>query len=309
MTVDARLATRPITEHIGAEVEGVSVGDVLNSGALISAIRTALAEHLVLRFRGVAVSPAAMVEFMGLFGPVMDIRASTKDTLHVPGYDGIQVLSNAVDDSGKRFGDDNSSAQTWHTDAGQWEVPPGAVILYGRVIPDPAPRTYFKNMIKVYETLPASLKERIAPLRVIHHSYPRSVDVAVHRSGPSLPREAREQGQSQPLVRRHLPTGKPILYLPTRRDSVIPGLSDQESRDLLTALWHLTDEAPFWWGDAIQVDDLILWDNVATVHSRDGWPPEARRDVWHLLAEGEAPTPFHPRKTVNPNVVAQQSAY
>lgn len=302
MTTHPKLKITALSEHIGADVTGITIDDALADEGLFAAINQALSRHLILRFRQQRIGPASISDFMGRFGPAMDIRVS-EQAVHVPGYNFIQMLSGASDETGRRLGDDNTSAQTWHTDAGGWEVPPGVVFLYGRVIPEPAPQTHFKNMIKVYQTLPQALKDRIATLRAIHHPYPRAVDIEVHRNGPTLSREIRQNGPAQPLVRRHLPTGKPVLYLPTRRDSVIPGLSDGESKALLTELWDFTQAADFDTALAIQVDDLIVSDNIATVHSRDGWSPGLRRDVWHLLSEGESPTPMYPKKTVNPNVV------
>ena len=305
MTPNSRLKLTPMSEHTGADITGVSIDEIVDDEALFADIQRAMNRHIVLRFGGQEISPASITAFMRRFGPPMDIRAPGKGAVHVPGHDFIQVLSGASDETGRPLGDDNTSQQIWHTDAGQWEVPPGVVFLYGRVIPKQAPKTYFKNMIKVYEALPEDLKQTIASLRAIHHMYPRSVDVEVHRNGQTLAREIRENGPAQPLVRRHLPTAKPMLYLPTRRDSVIPGLSDMQSKALLTRLWDIAEASPFDIVCPIGVGDLIAWDNAAAVHSRDGWSGEIRRDVWHLLAEGESPTPMHPRKTTNANVPGQ----
>ncbi len=298
----ANMTLRPLSPEIGADVDGIRLADFVDQPGFIAAIRDALGKYLVLRFRGQALEPGEIECFIRALGPPMDIR-SVKGARHVPGYDYIQVLSSGLDEQGRKLGDDNTSAQIWHTDAGQWEVPPGPVILYGRVVPDPAPKTAAKNMIKVYESLPDALKQSISGLSAIHHMYPRSVDIEVHRKGASLPFEKRSQGPAHPLVRRHLPTGKAALYLPTRRDSVISGLSDQEGRVLLTQLWEFVDAAPFW-SDATMVGDLVLMDNTAVVHSREGWPETERRDMWHLLAEGDRPAPMFPRKTVNANVPA-----
>ena len=300
------LKITPLAPHIGVDVQGVTIDELLVDDDLFSEIQRALHKHIVLRFAGHEISPQAITDFMAKFGPPMDIRAG-KGAVHVPGHDFIQVLSGAKDAQGRLLGDDNTSQQIWHTDAGQWEVPPGVVFLYGRVIPEPPPGTYFKNMIKVYDSLPDDLKKKIADLRAIHHMYARSVDVEVHRNGPTQPSAVRKAGPAHPLVRRQLSTGKAALYLPTRRDSVIVGLSDEESKALLTQLWNIVEASPFDLKCPIGIGDLLLWDNMAAVHARDGWSPELRRDVWHLLAEGESPTPMYPRKTSNPNVLGQAS--
>jgi alpha-ketoglutarate-dependent taurine dioxygenase len=199
---------RPMSTEVGVDVEVTRLGAFIDQPGFMATMREALGKYLVLRFRRLDLQPDEIERLIRGFGPPMDIR-SVKDALHVPGHDYIQVLSNGRDQDGKPLGDDNSSAQIWHTDAGQWEVPPGAVILYGRVVPNPAPKTYFKSMIHIYESLPSALKQRIANLSAVHHKYPRSVDIEVHRNSASLPLEHRSRGKAHPLVRRHAATRRP----------------------------------------------------------------------------------------------------
>ncbi|MGE0387401.1 MAG: TauD/TfdA dioxygenase family protein [Gammaproteobacteria bacterium] len=296
---------RPANEHIGADVEGIELARAAGDRQVMHEIREALSRHLVLRIRRQALTPDEAVRFTEYFGPLMDVRRPSPPAVHVPGYPGIQVLSNGLDAQGRRLGDGNTSAQIWHSDSGQWEVPPGVVLFYCRTTADPAPATKFLNMIAVYAALPEHLKARIANLRARHHMYSQSVDVDVHRNGRSLPREQRAAGMPHPLVRRHLWTGQPILFLPTRRDSIIDGLADDEARALLTELWDFADAAPCQWSTALVPDDVVIWDNAASVHCREGWPAQQTRAMWHLLSEGEQPTPMFARRTVNANDTAQ----
>jgi taurine dioxygenase len=154
-------------------------------------------------------------------------------------------------------------------------------------------------MIKVYEALPNAMKERINKLRVIHHFYPRQIEVKIHAEGPSMSLEDRKLGMVHPLVRRHLDTGKAFLYLPTRRDSLVVGLAEEESKALLLELWNFTNAQNFDIDVGLQADDFVIWDNSATVHSRDGWPEELTRIMWHVSSEGEVPTPMFARRTLN----------
>jgi len=298
-------SVKPGGEHIGADLENIQLAKAAENRQVMHEIREALSQHLVLRIRRQHLTPADAVKFTEYFGPLMDVRRPAPPALHVPGYPGIQVLSNGTDERGRRLGDGNTSAQIWHSDSGQWEVPPGAVLFYCRRTADPAPTTGFLNMIKVYEALPDRLKQRIAPLRARHHMYSQSVDVEVHLTGKSLPLAERSAGMPHPLVRRHIWTQQPILYLPTRRDSIIDGLSDAESRALLTELWDFADATPYRWAVPLMPDDVVIWDNAAIVHNREGWPESQTRAMWHLLSEGEQPTPMYPSRTVNANNTAQ----
>lgn len=295
----------PATEHIGADLEGIQLATAIGNEQVMHEIRAALSRHQVLRIRKQKLTAEEAVNFTEYFGPLMDVRRPSPRAVHVPGYPGIQVLSNGLTEKGERMGDGNTSEQIWHSDSGQWEVPPGVVLFYCRVTANPAPATKFLNMIKVYADLSAAMKERIAGLRVRHHMYSQSVDVEVHRTGKSLPLADRQAGMPHPLVRRHIWTNEPILYLPTRRDSLIDGMTEAESLALLTELWDFAESRPYRWQAALIPDDVIIWDNAASVHGREGWPENQTRAMWHLLSAGEQPTPMFARRTVNANNTAQ----
>jgi taurine dioxygenase len=156
-------------------------------------------------------------------------------------------------------------------------------------------------MIKVYQTLPQPTKDRIRSLRVMHHVFPRQIEAAIARDAPSLPIEDRRVGRIHPLVRRHMPTNNPILYLPVRHDSLVVGWNETDSRELLDELWAHTNASPYFVSAALEPDDFVIWDNAATVHSRDGWPEDSGRTMWHVSAEGEVPTPRFGERA--PNII------
>ncbi|MDO9435458.1 TauD/TfdA family dioxygenase [Hydrogenophaga sp.] len=309
-SIAGTLELAPLSPTFGVDVLNVSAAECAASPDLQALLRAAIAQHLLLRFPEQAVTPDDALALTAAFGPLMDLRSAS----HVPGRQFLQVLSNGIDADGKRCGDGNNSAQIWHTDAGQWDVPPGISVFYGVLVPPSAPKNGYKNMAQVYAALPQRLKEQIQTLKAVHHMYPRSVDVLVHQKGASLPREQREVGQVQPLVRRHLGSGAPVLYLPSRRDSVILGMPDAASRSLLEELWDFTNQQHHCdWIATTRRGDFVVFDNTALVHNREGWPTSERRDIWHLVTEGEAVTPMFTRKTLNLNstasVVSEAPAY
>ena len=290
----------PLTEHIGVELKNVDFEALAPTRPFIDLMKNLLNEHLVVLIAKQQIQPMTAQNFTGEFGPLLDIkRKGWGNPIHVPEADFIKVISNGADETGRPYGDGNSSAQMWHSDSTSWEAPVGHIAFYCRKTVDPAPQTYFMNMIKVYEALPQSMKDRIAKVRAIHHFFPRQIEPEVFKNAPPMSLEDRRRGLLHPLVRRHLGSGKPFLYLPTRRDSLIPGMSEAESKELLTELWDFTDAQPFKVGHAMVPDDFLIWDNTATVHSRDGWPENETRIMWHISAEGEVPIPFYPKRTLN----------
>jgi alpha-ketoglutarate-dependent taurine dioxygenase len=136
----------------------------------------------------------------------------------------------------------------------------------------------------------------------------RQIEVAIARDAPSLPIADRRVGRIHPLVRRHIPTNLPVLYLPVRHDSLVVEWTEQDSRALLDELWEHTNASPFFAGAALEPNDFIIWDNTATVHSRDGWPEDTGRTMWHVSAEGEVPTPRYGERAPNTIGLSHEAA-
>jgi len=295
----ARIRIEPLNDHIGVKLTGVEFEAVAADPQFTRLMKQLLDEHLLVFIPQQKIEPKTAENFVANFGPLLDIKRAGNKAHHVPGAPWIKVISNGKAPDGLPYGDGNASAQIWHSDSTPWEAPVGHIAFYCRQTVEPVPRTSFKNMIKVYEALPQATRDRIANLRAIHHFYPRQIEVAIHANGPSMPLEDRKSGFAHPLVRRHVGNNKPFLYLPTRRDSLIQGWSEQDSRALLEELWEFTNKCDFDLSVGLTPDDFVIWDNRATVHSRDGWPEEQTRIMWHISSEGEIPTPLHTKRGLN----------
>jgi taurine dioxygenase len=294
-----QIRIEPLTDHLGVRLDGIDFESVADDPGFTRLMKQLLDEHLLVFIPKQKIQPNTAERFVSNFGPLLDIKRAGNVAHHVPGAPWIKVISNGKAPDGIPYGDGNASAQIWHSDSTTWEAPVGHIAFYCRQTVDPAPKTSFKNMIEVYKALPQVMKDRIINLRVIHHFYPRQIEVKIHADGPSMPLEDRKSGFAHPLVRRHVGNNQAFLYLPTRRDSLVQGWSEQESRDLLEALWEFTNQCDFDAGVALQPDDFVIWDNRATVHGRDGWPEEHTRIMWHISSEGEIPTPLSTKRGVN----------
>lgn len=285
----------PSGAALGADVTDVDVAAAVddNDPAFFDAIRAAIAERLVLRFAAQPLSPDQLIRFAGAFGSFQNLkRTNNPDAHHVAGHDTIKVISNAVAGDGRPLGDGNAAEQWWHTDGRYLETPPAYTFFYCRKTPSPAPRTFWMNMARVYEELPDAWKREIADLRAIHARAMRSNERAFHEGLPERPLDVRQDGPQHPLVRLVPETGRAALFLPTPKDSLIVGRTPQESRQLLNRLWGFVETADAEWGAAMQPDDLVMWDNRATVHRREGWDATQERVMWHLSVVGEIPVPF-----------------
>jgi taurine dioxygenase len=289
----SQIHAEPISSELGVTLTGFEFEEVAETEAFFEEVSRQLRHHLLVYMPGQHIEAGTLTQFASQFGPLLDIRRKANSAVHVPGHDLIKVISNIVDDQGRHLGDGNTSAQIWHSDSTTWEVPVGYIGFYCRVTPPAEPKTSFLNMIEAYRLLPEWLKERINNLHVVHHVYDRQIEVAIADEGGSLPVEERSRGFVHPIVRRHIQTNRPCLYLPTRHDSLVIGLSEADSLALLDELWDFVGSLDCKAGIALQPDDFVIWDNTATVHSREGWPESEGRQMWHISMEGERPTPLY----------------
>lgn len=158
-------------ELIGGEVQGISASDILDptNPSIAQALKIALNQYLVLRFRQMRVSDDELVVLAQLFGPLQSDRRNheePKSTQSGPAE--LKVLSNAMGSDGQPIGDKGSVAQIWHADGSFKPALMNYSILYCKKAPVNPSRTGFMSAYHVYETLSAELRREIAPLRATH---------------------------------------------------------------------------------------------------------------------------------------------
>jgi taurine dioxygenase len=294
----ADLPLVPVSPHLGADVPGVDLGAAIDAGdiALLDAMRRALDTHILLRFREQVLTPRQIERLGRHFGPLMNLKRPNGNAHHVEGVAYLKIISNAVAADGRPVGDGSNAPQDWHSDGAAKPVPGGYTYFYARKVPPAPPRTYWMNAHLAYEALPHRMKARIAGLEVIHHEYPAGNEFPLP---PSKPLAERLVGARHPLVRLHPATGRPTLFPPHRDDMLVVGLSEEASAALIAELRALVAAMPFWWSTAMAVDDLVVWDNRAALHRRDGWDGGGERIIWHLANIGEPPVPFAPSKDIS----------
>ncbi|MBN9235631.1 MULTISPECIES: TauD/TfdA dioxygenase family protein [Phyllobacteriaceae] len=285
-------------EMIGGDVQGISAGDVLDPGNpwIAESLKRALNQYLVLRFRNMQMDDNQLVAFAQLFGPLQNDRHNHQEPKSSQsGPAELKVLSNAVGPDGLPIGDKGAVAQIWHTDGSFKPAPMNYSILYCKKAPANPPRTGFLSAYHVYESLTAELRREIAPLRAIHSLHNRSQGLWDFWEGPSVSVERRAEGTSHPLVRLHSETRRPLLYLPRRRDALIEGKSPEESRNLMERLWAEVFRGGEQFSIALEAEDLVIFDNRAVLHNREGWDSGQERVVVHIAAGEEKPIAAYER--------------
>lgn len=273
---------------LGADIESIDLNNTLSSSQ-IETIKNAWAKHLVLRFRGQQrLTLDSLAAFSRHFGtldkrPTASVDMSKEHDALPPD---ITVISN-VKVGGKPLGALGDGEAVWHADMTYNERPPKGACLYAVEVPPSGGNTHFASMYLAYETLPGSLKEKIAGLKCIHDASRNSAgELRLGFADNTDPRQT--VGASHPLVFVHSESGRPCLLLGRRRNAYIVGLELEDSEALLDQLWAHATRPELTWTQVWKVGDVIMWDNSCTMHRRDSFDANSRRLMYRTQIAGGA---------------------
>jgi taurine dioxygenase len=249
---------RPIAAALGAEVLGVDLSQPLTADMRAS-LHQAWMQHLVLLFRGQKLTPRHLIDFSAEFGP-LETHETYQPELRHPDHPELLVVK-ASEVGGRRivFG------QQWHSDLSYTTRPSLGSCLYCRRLPSVGGDTLFANMYMAYDELSPAMQRILEPLEAVHDlSNGRSLRQASHeaRQGARL----RNPPVAQPIVRVHPETGRKALYVSEWMCARIVGMSEEESQGILRFLFDHSVQEPFTLRQRWQVDDVLMWDNRATIH-------------------------------------------
>lgn len=265
----------PLTPNFVAEIQEIQLDRITDSE--FERLYAAWLQYGVLRIRNQDLDDEQLQAFSQRFGPLEEApfgrmpeaeKAKIKNRF-------VTTLSNIKVD-GKPIGGLGNDEATWHSDMTYSETPPPASLLLGIEIPDQGGDTHFADQRAALAALPAALRQRVESLSVKHNAAHTSVGKL--RPGFEAfddPRDA--PGAIHPMIKTHNETGKPALYLGRREWAYIPGMTVEESDDLLDALWTYVAIKEITWTQQWQPFDLIIWDNRCVMHRRDGFDQNSRR--------------------------------
>jgi alpha-ketoglutarate-dependent 2,4-dichlorophenoxyacetate dioxygenase len=269
---------RPLQERFAAEVTGVDVR-TLHEPSELESIRAAMDRFAVLVFRGQPLSDAEQLAFAECFDGKLHTRTgSAVLSKNRFGNEALTDISN-VDDDGElmQAGDRRRmyglGNRLWHTDA-SFEDPPGRYsMLHARVIPAVDADTEFADMRAAYDELDGATKAKLEGLKV-HHS------IAYSRAtlGFEFSEEERAKlpGAVHPLVRTNPRTGRRSLYLASHASHVV-GWPVPEGRLFLRDLIEHATQSRFVYRHSWRAADLVIWDNLATMHRGRPFDDSAHR--------------------------------
>lgn len=281
----AALRVRPMSIHIGAEIEGVDLTRPLAPGA-VAAIRAALLEWKVVFFRGQALDHAQHVAFARQFGdPTPGHVVFGGDSVYPEIY---SVAKHRVANS--VVGVPHVRPWTgWHTDITAALNPPAASILRGVTVPPYGGDTLWTNLVVAYRNLSAPMRRFLEDLRGIHR-FEDQQEGRMSREFAEHVRRSRFESE-HPLVRIHPETGEKVLFVSPGFLRSIVGLAPRESEALLELLWEHAVRPEFTVRFRWEPGSIAFWDNRATAHlaPRDIFDSDFERQFYRVTLVGDVP--------------------
>jgi alpha-ketoglutarate-dependent 2,4-dichlorophenoxyacetate dioxygenase len=278
--------------HFVAEVQGVDLREA-HDPEILAQIRAGMDEYGVLVFRNQPLSNEDQLAFAERFDGKLHAKTSVSVlTKNRFGNEALTDISN-VSATGEilapndRLRMSTLSNRLWHTDA-SFEDPAGRYsMLSARVVPPVRADTEFADMRAAYDALDDEMKASLGGLKVFHSIvYSREV-LGFEFSDEE---RARLKGAVHPLVRTIPRSQRHSLYLASHA-SHIEGWPLPEGRLLLNDLREHATQPQFVHQHEWRTDDLVIWDNRATMHRARSFDDKKYRRELRRTTTLDLPTP------------------
>lgn len=281
---------------LGADVRGVDPDRPLSTQDL-RAIEEAFVRRLVLRFRGMPMSPQQLCGFSRQFGELQPHIAKKYRLPEAP-----EVVLMVNQDANGNF--DKVGAERgvgWHSDLAYDWTPAKATFLHAVAIPDRGGNTSFANMYQAWDTMPDDLKRRVdGKLAAFRNGGRQGLN-----QGITPDAKDRLPDVVHPVIRVHPDSGRKSVYANPYHVVAILGMPRAESDALLDELFAWCDQPQFVWDQVWQVGDTIMWENRSAWHSGHlDYPRDQLRKFYRTTVRG---TPTVDR-AVAEKLLATQSA-
>ncbi len=270
----------------GAEIIGLDLRQPLNTEDF-RRIHQAHLQYHVLVFRQQDLTPEQQIAFSRRFG---SLQIHVLQQFLLAGHPEILIVSNILRD-GQPVGL-GDAGKYWHSDLSYKEIPSLGSMLYAKILPEIGGDTKFANMHRAWETLPAELRQAVEGKRAVHSytaTYSKPKFGSQWRPVLTEKQLSEVKAVSHPIVRTHPETGKKALFVSEGFTTHIEGLAEQESREILQALYDHSIREEHVYTHRWQPGDLLFWDNRSLIHLATGCPAECPRQLYRTTIEGDAP--------------------
>jgi alpha-ketoglutarate-dependent 2,4-dichlorophenoxyacetate dioxygenase len=289
------LTTKPLHPTFAAEISGVDIAQPL-SDADKAAVIAAQDRYGVCVYRNTGLDDEGHIAFSRIFGHI-ELAPARPDGKgrhrHREIFDAgnLDANGNIIQDELVRL--HKKGDRLWHTDSSFMEMRSSHSLLLAYEVPKAGGETWFADTRTAYDDLSDAMKARIADLQVIH-----SLWWSRAMAGFPLTEEEIDARPSaiQPLVLPHKGSGRNALYIAAHARDIV-GMDKAEGRALIAELLAHASQPKYTVGVKWNVGDLVIWDNLATMHRGGDFDETGeRRDMRRTtIREGAAPeTPDDP---------------
>ena len=274
--------------HVGAEIRGIDISQPLDQETM-AAMRQAWLDHSVLVWRGQELDKDQQRRFVSYWGPLggraSRLPAKNPNRESGPDYQSEEMLISNIRKDGKPIGVLPDGELWFHHDMCYAEEPNRASFLFCIETPSTGGNTKFANMYQAYENLPQKLKECIHGRRVLQ-VFDAIQDSRIDLSSRSLDELMHYW---QPMVVRHPETGRPAIYVNRLMTDHIVGMDRAESDALLERLFAVLEDPAYAYEHVWTPGDLVMWDNLSTLHARTWFDPRESRVLRRTSVAGQRP--------------------
>ncbi|HEX2547243.1 MAG TPA: TauD/TfdA family dioxygenase [Ramlibacter sp.] len=275
---------QPITPALGVRVEGVDLASL--SQAEFRLLYELWKRHHVLVLPGQQLTNPGFEAFSAMLGELDPPPNQGAGRKSVPGHPNLYVVSNRKDARGEPVGALGDGEASWHTDMSYQERPPFASMLWAVELPSEGGDTWFASMPAALRSMPAELVARLRRLAIKHDgTYDSGGNVRKGMTPNDDP--TKSFGTLHPIIIVQPETGEETLYLGRRRNAWIAGLSLEESERLLNIVWSYATAQEVTLRHEWQLGDVVLWNNLTTMHRRDAFPASEIRTLHRSQIKGK----------------------
>jgi taurine dioxygenase len=281
-----RFSIRAFDAPLGAEVFRLDLAQPLGDDDFAELHRAHLDHHLLV-FRDQHITPSQQVAFSRRFGP---LQIHVLRQFQLASDPEVLVISNIKeDDKPIGLGD---AGHYWHSDLSYKAVPSLGSMLHAQELPRDGGDTLFANQHTAWETLPRHLQRAVEGASAEHSYLAKYADL--QKRNPWRPNLTQAQIDEvvpavHPVVRTHPETGRRALFVSEHFTTRIVGLPEDESRDLLAALFAHSTRPEHIYRHQWQERDMVFWDNRSLMHLAAGCPEDQRRKLYRTTIEGDTP--------------------